>query len=99
MAVTVIVDHGGHAHSYQTRFVEHAHADNEHGHHGHHGHAHDDPDVSNDPLYAPLRSGAAVLMRHRHAHRHGNGPAHVHLHDHDAATVHEIAPWTHTETR
>jgi hypothetical protein len=53
-----------------------------------------DVDPASDALYAPLRSGAAVLVRHVHPHRHGGGPAHVHLHDHDASTAHEILPET-----
>lgn len=84
--VVVTVDHGGHAHSYTTEFAEH-----EHGHGA--GHSHDAEPV-NDPLYAPMRGGVAVLVRHAHAHRHGSGSAHVHLHDHDAASAHQVAAGT-----
>ena len=89
-------DHGrGHGHSHS-----HSHRLSFPGEHDHHDHDparsgdHDDddphgPSVRDDPLYAPMRSGVATLVRHRHAHRHGaRGAVHVHWHDHDAATAH-----------
>jgi hypothetical protein len=87
--VTVTLGHGQHDHTYTTRFVEHAHG-HDHGHHHH-----DDDDAGDDPLYAPLRGGVDVLVRHAHAHRHG-GKAHVHWHDHENNTAHEITAETET---
>ena len=85
--VEVTVESGGYTHKYQAEFTEHAH-DN-HGHdHSDEAHGHD---PVNDPLYAPLRGGEVVLVRHAHIHRHGNGPAHQHFHDHDAQNAHNIA--------
>jgi nickel/cobalt transporter (NicO) family protein len=98
-AVSVIIDHEGHAHRYETQFTEHAH-----GEHGHdHGHGHEDEETApaNDPLYAPLRGETAVLTRHAHPHRHGRGSVHAHWHDHIPASSHaitaeiETAPPTH----
>ena len=83
-AVAVTVDHGGHAHTYTTEFSEHDHRDS-------HGHA---SEPANDLLYAPMRGGVTVLVRHAHAHRHGSGSPHAHLHDHDAHGAHEVAPGT-----
>ena len=84
--VTVTLGHGDHDHTYIIRFVEHAR--------GHdHGHHHHDDDVSDDPLYAPLRGNLGVLTRHAHAHRHG-GVVHAHWHDHDASTAHEVTDET-----
>ena len=83
---TIILDHGGHTHSYRASFAEHGH------HHGGHDHGDDDMDPKDDPLYAPSRDGVAVLARHRHAHRHGGGAVHVHWHDHDQATAHPVTP-------
>jgi len=91
--VEVTVDHGGHAHSYTTEFAEHEHGHGEHGHDHGAGYSHD-AEPGNDPLYAPMHGGVAVLVRHSHAHRHGSGPAHGHLHDHDAAGAHRIAAGT-----
>ena len=91
--VEVTVDHGGHAHSYTTEFAEHEHGHGEHGHNHGAGYSHD-AEPGNDPLYAPMHGGVAVLVRHSHAHRHGSGPAHGHLHDHDAAGAHRIAAGT-----
>lgn len=79
-AVTLTLGHGQHDHTYTVAFAEHEH--------GPHGHDHDDAPVD-DPLYAPLRGGVAVLARHAHAHRHG-GSVHVHWHDHEAATAHPV---------
>jgi hypothetical protein len=88
--VTITVEHGGHAHRYQTRFAEH-----EHGHHHSHEppqHEHDDiPEAMRDPLYAPLHADVATLTRHVHIHRHNRGRAHVHWHDHLPETAHLIA--------
>jgi hypothetical protein len=89
--VTIIVQHGGHAHAYRTAFVEHAHHHHDHG--DGHGHTHDDEPID-DPLYAPFRGDAAVAVRHAHVHRHGGGQPHAHWHDHDAATAHAISPET-----
>lgn len=78
--VTLTLGHGSHDHRYAVQFIEHAH-----GHVGHdHGSAPED-----DPFYAPLRGGAAVLARHAHVHRHG-GTLHAHWHDHDADTLHDV---------
>jgi hypothetical protein len=73
--ISLTIAHGQHEHTYQTRFVEHAH------------HQHDD-DMVDDTLYAPLR-GVAILTRHAHAHRHG-GMMHVHWHDHASDTAHDV---------
>jgi len=88
--VTVTIERGGHAHTYETQFTEHDHG------HGH-GHGHDDADIHDhesepaaDPLYAPLRGETAVLTRHVHIHRHGQGSPHAHWHDHAPATSHQI---------
>jgi hypothetical protein len=88
--VTITVEHGGHAHSYETQFTEHDHG---------HGHAHGGADShehelepAEDPLYAPLRGETAMLSRHVHLHRHGRGTPHGHWHDHAPATSHEITP-------
>lgn len=82
-------DHGDQRHDHDAfhmgEFVEHDHDSHEHGH----GHRHDGDEATNDPLYAPLTGGVAVLTRHTHAHRHG-GAAHVHWHDHTADTAHEV---------
>ncbi|MBW4025474.1 MAG: hypothetical protein HIU92_20485 [Proteobacteria bacterium] len=87
--VVVAVGHGDHAHTYTTEFAEHEHDHGGHGHDHGDGHGHD-AEPENDPLYAPMRGGVAVLARHAHAHRHGSGSAHVHLHDHNAASAHQI---------
>jgi hypothetical protein len=91
---------GAHRHGHSDDFSifgDQGHEDARgHDHHDHgHGHGHGDDhnhdgasDLRDDPLYAPMHGGAAVLARHRHAHRHGAGPAHVHWHDHDQATSH-----------
>jgi len=81
-AVSVIVNHGGHAHCYETQFTEHGHD---------HGHRYD-PETApeDDPLYAPLRGETALLTRHVHAHRHGRGSVHTHWHDHAPASSHLI---------
>jgi hypothetical protein len=84
--VTVTIDHGGHAHIYETSFAEHDHGD--------HGHSHGEP--ARDPLYVPTPGGVAVAVRHVHAHRHGDGPAHTHLHDHLPDSEHAISPETDT---
>ena len=89
-AVTVTLDHDGHAHAYAAHFAEHAHGGHDHGH-GAHDHG-DEIDPKDDPLYAPARGGAAVMTRHSHPHRHGGGAAHAHWHDHDAATAHPVTP-------
>ena len=53
--VTMTPDHGGHAHSYRTSFVEHDHG------HGDHDHGQDDDsDPKDDP---PTRGGTALLAR------------------------------------
>jgi hypothetical protein len=88
--VNINVEHGGHAHRYETRFVEH-----EHGHHHsheHHQHEHDyTSEAMRDPLYAPLHADAVTLTRHVHIHRHHRGAAHTHWHDHLPETAHLIA--------
>ena len=43
-----------------------------------------------DPLYAPVGGGAAVLARHSHPHRHGGNRVHSHWHDHTAACAHAL---------
>ena len=90
--VIVTIGHEGHAHSYRASFAEHDRHSHDHGHGGRHGFDRDrGTPVGDDPLYAPMRGGVAVLSRHRHAHRHGGSDAvHVHWHDHDAATAHPI---------
>jgi hypothetical protein len=77
--VKLMLRHGSHDRSYDVEFVEHVH--------GPHGHNHEAVD---DPLYAPLGGGVAVLTRHAHAHRHG-GTTHTHWHDHGAETAHEVS--------
>jgi hypothetical protein len=89
--VTVTLDHGGHEHSYGASFMEHDHDRGDHDHESDHSHA-DESDPKDDPLYAPMRDGAAVLVRHTHAHRHGAGAVHVHWHDHDESTSHLVTP-------
>ena len=88
-AVSVIVDHDGHTHRYETQFAEHDHGHGEHGHD--HGHDHDSA-PADDPLYAPLRGETAVLTRHVHIHRHGRAAVHAHWHDHVPASAHAITP-------
>jgi ABC-type nickel/cobalt efflux system permease component RcnA len=85
-AVSVIINHGGHAHRYETHFTEH---DHEHGELYGHGHGHE-TEPEDDPLYAPLRGETALLTRHVHAHRHGRGSVHTHWHDHTSASSHSI---------
>ena len=80
--VRLALERDGHAHDVETRFSEH-----DHDHDHHHGHALE-PDA--DPLYAPLRGAAGVLLRHAHRHRHGRGAAHAHWHDHIGATAHPV---------
>jgi hypothetical protein len=89
----------GHSHAHEGQF---AHRHHDHGPHSHeHGDHHHDDEAADDPLYAPLGHGVAVLARHAHAHRHGRA-IHVHWHDHAADTAHEInldadaAPPQHT---
>ena len=88
-AVSVIINHGGHARRYEAQFTEHDHGHHEHGHDYGHGHDHETA-PEDDPLYAPLRGETAVLMRHLHAHRHGRGSFHTHWHDHTPASSHSI---------
>jgi len=83
--VSVIINHGGHAHRYETQFTEHDHGHHDHGHRHDHGTA-----LEDDPLYAPLRGETALLTRHVHAHRHGRGSVHTHWHDHAPASSHLI---------
>jgi hypothetical protein len=87
-AVSIILDHKGHAHRYETQFTEHDHR------HGEHDHDDTDDDhplaPEDDPLYAPLRGETAVLTRHVHGHRHGRGSVHGHWHDHTPASSHAI---------
>jgi len=88
-AVSVIINHAGHARLYETQFTEHNHGHHEHGHN--HGPGHDyETAPEDDPLYAPLRGETAVITRHVHAHRHGRGPVHRHWHDHTPASSHPI---------
>jgi hypothetical protein len=88
-AVSVIINHRGHAYRYETQFAEHDHDHHEQGHD--YGHAHE-PGMApeDDPLYAPLRGETDVLTRHLHAHRHGRGSVHSHWHDHTPASSHSI---------
>ncbi len=95
--VSVIFDHDGHAHRYETQFSRHPHPDGGHGQE--HGPGHDReqaPDhegaPEDDPLYAPLRDETAVLTRHVHMHRHGRGSPHLHWHDHRPDTAHTVTP-------
>ena len=76
--VMVALEHAGHIHRYETRFIEHQH-----------DHSHDDDPVD-DPLYAPLRGDTTVLTRHLHIHRHGRGIPHAHWHDHRGETSHPV---------
>jgi hypothetical protein len=90
--VNLTVEHGGHEHRYETRFVEHEHG--YHHSHGHQQHEHDyASEAARDPLYAPLHADAATLTRHVHIHRHhrGSAHAHAHWHDHLPETAHLIA--------
>jgi hypothetical protein len=94
--VMVTLEHGGHAHRYETQFAEHEHGDH-HGHdHGHDVHGHEG-EPADDPLYAPLRGDVAVLTRHVHVHRHGGGVPHMHWHDHTAETAHPVTAVTAAE--
>jgi ABC-type nickel/cobalt efflux system permease component RcnA len=80
--VTLTLGHGTHDHRHVARFVEHVH--------GHDGHDHDQAHApEDDPLFAPMRGGVAVLLRHVHLHRHG-GTLHAHWHEHDADTRHDV---------
>src|SRR5260221_1552152 len=88
-AVSVIINHGGHAHRHETQFTEHDHGHHEHGHVYGHGHGHETA-PEDDPLYAPLRGETALLTRHVDAHRHGRGSVHTHWHDHTPASSHSI---------
>ena len=88
--VSVTIEHGGHAHHYETQFKEHDYGHDEHSHIHGDGQVHE-PAPEDDQLYSPLRGGGtAVLTRHIHAHRHGRGPAHTHWHDHTPASSHPI---------
>jgi len=103
--------HGhGHGHSHAVPHLHrHRHDDgrdaiDEHDHPHPHLHPHDarplpvhESAVEDDPLYAPLRDGTALLTRHIHVHRHARGAAHVHWHDHIAATAHPILAGFATE--
>ncbi len=78
----------------QRRSRPHAHNHRDHRDHLHHHqsrHLDTEPPPDDDPLYAPLRGGAAVLTRHVHLHHHGRSREHAHWHDHAAATAHVIA--------
>jgi hypothetical protein len=90
-AVSIIIDHGGHSHRYETQFTEHDHGPHEHGQINGLEHDHEIA-PENDPLYAPLRGDTVVLSRHVHAHRHGRGSVHTHWHDHTVASAHSIVP-------
>jgi hypothetical protein len=79
--VMVSVEHGGHMHRYETRFIEHEHDHSAHGR---------SLDPDDDPLYAPLRGDTTVLTRHMHVHRHGRGIPHAHWHDHRIDTSHPL---------
>jgi hypothetical protein len=88
--VTVRIEHGGLAHSYETQFSEHQH-DNGHRHDLGAFHTHNaEVAPADDPLYAPLRGETVTLMRHIHIHRHGSGAPHGHWHDHTPATAHPV---------
>ncbi len=90
--VVVTIGHEGHAHSYRASFAEDDAHDHDHGRGGDRdGDCEDGTLLADDPLYAPMRGGVAVLVRHKHAHRHGDrGAVHTHWHDHDAATAHPV---------
>jgi hypothetical protein len=88
-AVSVIIDHGGHVHRYETHFTEHDHGPHAHGY----GH---EVAPQDDPLYAPLRSETAVLTRHAHIHRHGRGSVHAHWHDYTPVSSHPTTAETKT---
>jgi nickel/cobalt transporter (NicO) family protein len=81
--VTITVEHGGHAHTYETQFSGHDDGDVDMREH--------ELALADDPLYAPLRIETALLTRHIHLHRHGRGAPHGHWHDHLPATAHPIA--------
>ena len=99
-AVSIIIDHSGHAQRYETQFTEHDHGHEQHGHDHGHEHVHE-REPENDPLYAPVRGKTGELTRHVHTHRHGRGSVHSHWHDHTLATTHlvtadiEMAPPMH----
>lgn len=93
--ITIIVEHGGHPHTYQTAFAEHDHDHGQgHGDSDDHGQENEPTD---DPLYAPMRGDVALLTRHVHVHRHGPSAAHAHWHDHAPATSHLITANTEAE--
>lgn len=86
--VSVTIEHGGYARTFETQFAEH-----DHGHES--GHDQDgrydrELEPTGDPLYAPLRGDTVVLTRHAHAHRHGQAVPHAHWHDHIPQTAHPI---------
>ena len=83
-AVAVMIDHRGHAHTFEGQFSEHTHCPDGHDH------RQDQEDgPERDKLYAP-ENGAAIAARHSHIHRHGAGAPHAHWHDHDADTLHAV---------
>jgi hypothetical protein len=85
--VTITVEHGGHAHTYHTAFVEHDYCDGDNR----------EPEPADDPLYAPLRGDVAMLARHPHVHQHGRAAVHTHWHDHAPETAHAITAGTESE--
>lgn len=93
--VSVIFDHDGHAHRYETQFRDQPHLHEPVHEHGHGPDPEQAPDYDgapeDDPLYAPLRVETAVLTRHVHVHRHGRGLPHLHWHDHTPDTAHPVA--------
>jgi nickel/cobalt transporter (NicO) family protein len=88
--IAVMIDHRGHAHSFDGKFRDRAHGLSGHDHgEDHHERSDDYEDgPEHDTLYAPHK-GMAV-GRHSHIHRHGAGAPHTHWHDHDADTLHVV---------
>jgi len=78
--VAVMIDHCGHAHSFEGQFAEHTHGPEDHDHEG---------GPEHDKLYAPEK-GTTTAGRHSHIHRHGARARHAHWHDHDADTLHVV---------
>jgi hypothetical protein len=90
-AVSVTINHSGDTHHYESKFTEHDHSHQDHGH----VHNRETP-PQDDPLYAPLRGQTAVLTQHIHMHRHGRGSVHRHWHDHTPTSAHLITAETET---
>jgi len=82
--VTIMVDHRGHAHSFNGRFTEY----DEPVSYQRGAPVPERPE--DDKLYAPLAGGRGTTEPHFHLHRHGSAAPHAHWHGHDQATTHIV---------